>query len=74
MQRNIAYDIPEGMCDITASKSGFDSATISVMVLPGGLDIHKLKMDKNSLSRSVYLRLIDLFPNLAPILKFLLSF
>jgi len=69
----MAYDLPVGMCQITATKSGFEMGTAEGMVVPHGDDVIKVEMDRTPLPRSMPLRLIDMFPNLQLLLSLFLG-
>lgn len=68
----MARDVPAGPCEITATKSGYDSGTINENVHPGGDEIYKLKMEKNPLARSFPTGLLDILIDAFPILRVLL--
>jgi len=69
----VAYGVPAGPCEITASKEGFDSETVSAEVIAGGSSVYRIEMEKGSKSHPVFLRLLDLFLNAFPILRLLLK-
>ena len=68
----IAYDVPVGNCDITASKDGYKSSTISAEVNPEDIQIYKIELKENLKSRTILFRLFNRLPNAFPILKLLL--
>jgi len=69
----VAYDVPAGPCDITASKQGYDTASISGEVVVDEFRAYRIELDKDRKTRPLIPRLLDLFPNIFLILKILLK-
>lgn len=69
----IAYEVPAGPCDITASKHGYDTETISGEVVADEFMAYRIEMEKGGEKHRVFLRLLDLFPNTFPVLRILLK-
>ena len=69
----MAYDVPVGLCEITATKEGYDSGTIYEEVRPGGSEIYKLKLEQNPISRSISLGMIYLLIHTFPMLRYILT-
>ena len=70
----VAYDVPEGKCEITVSKEGFKTTTIDAEVIAGGFREYLIVIEKKSKSvHPAFLRLLDLLPNAFPLLRLLLK-
>jgi hypothetical protein len=69
----VAYDVPTGPCDITASKHGYATKIISGEVVTDEFMAYRIEMEKGGEKHRVFLRLLDLFPNAFPVLRILLK-
>jgi hypothetical protein len=65
----IAYEVPAGPCEITASKQGYGTETISGQVVAYGFTAYKIEMEKDGEKHRVFLRLLDILPTLRLLLK-----
>ena len=68
----VAFDIPAGECEITASKDGYSTEIISAFIFSGGFDIYRIELDKSPIYRSIFQNLFDTFVHAFPILRLLL--
>lgn len=69
----VAAEVPVGECEITASKEGFSSETISTNVMSGHFELYRIELDKHPISRSVFVRLFENVLRAFPILYLLLT-
>lgn len=50
----VAYDLPAGQCEITASKEGFSSKTITGKITPEGFERYEIELEETPKSRFMY--------------------
>jgi hypothetical protein len=65
----VAYEVPAGPCEITASKQGYDTETISGVVVADGFTAYRIELEEGGEKHRVFLMLLDIFPSLRLLLK-----
>jgi hypothetical protein len=68
----VAYDVPAGQCEITASKQGYDSNSVTGQVVPDEILIYRIELDENPVHNRFITRLLDFLPNFFLILRLFL--
>ena len=65
----VVYDIPVGQCEITASKDGFSTKTITGQIIPEGFGRYEIELEETPKSRFAFdhpllLRILQAFQRL----------